>query len=84
MIDTRVSRKYNEAAFNGILPGDSTNKLIKLLGEPLDVRRPERGVEIWSYSLDGAALFGDFAWLSRRVIVTNGVVMRTEKRTVRN
>ena len=79
-IDTRYAPNYSERKFDSIQIGMTTNQLTELLGPPLyQMDKPLTKVSKWCYSDDGACWFGDFAWLGRSVIVSNGVIVSIGK-----
>ena len=72
-IDTCYAPGYTDGGFARIQPGMAEAEVVAVLGEPLYKRERGDG-EYWSYTADGKSTFGDFAWLWRCVVFTNGVV----------
>jgi outer membrane protein assembly factor BamE (lipoprotein component of BamABCDE complex) len=62
----------------------TNDQVVALLGRPLYTHEFWRshpayeawGDEVWSYTSDGAAPWGDWAWLSREVIFRDGRVVQ--------
>jgi hypothetical protein len=67
-LGTHFAPDYSEAAFDQIQIGDSKERVLELIGEPLercDMGRTKD--QFWCYSTDGGFLLLDFAWLYRAV-----------------
>ena len=73
-IDTCYASGYTDGGFARIQPGMAEAEVVAVLGEPLYKRERGDGGTYWSYTADGKSTFGDFAWLWRCVVFTNGVV----------
>ena len=73
-IDTEYAPGYTDRGFARIQPGMAETEVIALVGNPLYANRVEDVGEFWHYSTDGKCTFGDFAWLLRAVVFTNGIV----------
>jgi hypothetical protein len=80
-IDTRYAAGYSERGFERVQVGMSEDEVVALIGRPLEThafwKHPaykQWGQMVWSYTQDGAAPWGDWAWLSREVIFRNGRV----------
>lgn len=75
-IDTKFAEGYSEEKFQNIHNGMTIEKVILLLGSPLEtITNKDSKVATLYYSQDGAAPFGDFAWLGRVVLIKNGLVL---------
>ena len=87
-IDTRYAPDYAERKFQRIESGMTQEQVVGLIGQPLrkqsylgrDPVRLARREEEWSYTGDGAAWVGDWAWLSRKVVFNDGRVVQTVSR----
>jgi hypothetical protein len=86
-IDTRYASDYSERSFGRVEVGMTKDQVVELLGAPVRAHGfwrshpayKESGDEVWSYTGDGAAPWGDWAWLSREVIFRgNRVVQRVK------
>ena len=83
-IDTKYAPNYNERSFGRVEVGMTKDQVLALLGPPLDTHGFYRshpaykasGDEVWSYTSDGAAPWGDWAWLSREVIFRGDSVVQ--------
>jgi hypothetical protein len=88
-IGTEYAPGYSASGFAKVQPGMTREKVVSLIGEPLQKGRggvgpsesgnvaPHRNDEVWHYSNDSSALGGDWAWLSRNVAFRDGVVLQT-------
>ena len=84
-IDTQYAPGYSERAFSAIQAGDTSESVKKALGTPFAYLPAGDGVSVWYYTMDGKCReWGDFAWLLRTVWISNDVVLKTEKRIIRN
>jgi outer membrane protein assembly factor BamE (lipoprotein component of BamABCDE complex) len=79
-IDTRYAPGYTESGFNQITPGMTAQTVEQLIGRPFNIGMGADGTEYWFYSQDGNALFGDWAWLGREVIVREQRVVAVAQR----
>ncbi len=77
-IDTRYAPGFSEPAFAKIDVGMIKEAVQGQLGQPLRVQT-QGVVETWSYSLDGKCSWGDWAWLCRAVVLSNGTVISIER-----
>jgi hypothetical protein len=84
-IDTRYASGCSELRFRLIDVGMTREEVVQRIGQPLGKGRyhrewhpayKERGDEIWHYTTDGAAAWGDWAWLSRELIFREGRVVQ--------
>jgi hypothetical protein len=83
-IDTVYAPDFTERKFKQIEVGMREEEVVALIGLPFRTDRYSRGHpaykvtgdNVWSYTHDGAAPFGDWAWLSREVIFRNGSVVQ--------
>lgn len=66
-IDTVFAPQYSETGFEQIQIGDSQERVLDLIGEPLERGKLIQGQEQWVYSQDGGFCCFDFAWLWRSV-----------------
>lgn len=81
-IDTKYAPDYSERAFRRVEMGMTQEEVVGLLGHPLWTKgwrsshpgQTSAG-EVWVYSSDGGASWGDWAWLSREVIFRDGRVV---------
>jgi hypothetical protein len=73
-IDTRYAPGYNEAAFNQVTIGMTPQSVEQLAGKPLIISTETDSTQVWAYSTDGKAPFGDWAWMCRTVVFRNGKV----------
>ena len=82
-IDTEYAPGYTDRGFFRIRPGMTEAQVRSLIGEPFYTNEvwsynppgeDEYDGVYWHYSDDGKCTFGDFAWLQRNVVFTNGVV----------
>jgi len=80
-IDTRFAAGYSDAAFNAVAPDMSAAAVEHLLGKPLEIVPAADGSESWWYTSDGAAPFGDWAWLGREIVFRAGRVAEINSRT---
>jgi hypothetical protein len=64
--------------FNKVAPGMSAADLERKLGKPLLVVTNESSMQEWLYSDDGKCWWGDFAWLRRAVVLSNGMVVSVD------
>jgi hypothetical protein len=83
-IDTRYAPECSELKFRLLVKvGMSREEVVQRIGEPLHkgyVHRQRRSHliprdERWSYTQDGAHPWGDWAWLSRELIIRDGRVV---------
>ncbi|WP_199328921.1 hypothetical protein [Coleofasciculus sp. FACHB-1120] len=60
LIDTKLPSGFSEEKFSSIQLGIKKDEILKILPAP------EHSIERnnWSYGVDGAAPWGDFAWIS--------------------
>lgn len=83
-IDTRYAPGFSERKFAKVEVDMTRAQVVQLIGRPLVTHRwwrnhpayKEYGDEVWSYTGDGAAPWGDWAWLSREVIFRDGKVVQ--------
>lgn len=83
-IDTRYASGYSERKFRQVEVGMTETQVVALIGRPLGTHRYWRGHPaykfpgdfVWSYTSDGAAFWGDWAWLSREIIFHEGRVVQ--------
>ena len=92
-IDTKYASGYSERRFRRVETGMSKDKVAELLGDPLYKHEVSRshpaydrrsGDEVWSYTSDGAAPWGDWAWLARTVMFRDGHVVQRISQTYYN
>jgi hypothetical protein len=85
-IGTRFAPEYSERGFDAIKPGMTQQQVAALIGQPLGwgyhTAPPghalkKAGDVVWSYSTDTDGRGGDFAWLSREVVLRDGKVAHT-------
>lgn len=84
-IDTRYAPDFSERRFARVEVGMTREQVVGLIGQPLGTGRyysghpayKTAGDEVWTYTGDGAAWWGDWAWLSRQVIFRDGRVAQT-------
>ena len=79
-IDTEYAEGYSEEAFARLTVGMARTEAEAIMCQPLGVGTNKRGVVKVSYTCDGAAPFGDFAWFGRGLEISNGVVTRVVNR----
>jgi hypothetical protein len=79
-IDTEYAEGYSEDDFEKITVGMSRTDAEAIMCAPLGVGTNKSGLVRTSYTCDGAAPFGDFAWFARGLEISNGVVTRVVKR----
>ncbi|MEP0880045.1 hypothetical protein NDI49_00605 [Trichocoleus sp. ST-U3] len=60
LIDTKLPLDFLEEKFSRIQLGMGKDEILKILPAP----EHSLDRENWSYGVDGAALWGDFAWIS--------------------
>ncbi|MFE1746252.1 hypothetical protein [Coleofasciculus sp. H7-2] len=60
LIDTKLPSGFSEEKFSSIQLGMDKDEILKILPAP------EHSIDRdnWSYGVDGAAFWGDFAWIS--------------------
>src|SRR5690349_20171514 len=85
-IDTRFAPGFSERKFAQVAVGMTAAEVEALVGRPLGThaypRRTthpaykEAGDEVWTFTSDGAAPWGDWAWLSRELIFREGRVVQ--------
>jgi hypothetical protein len=90
-IGTRFASGFSHLGFARIEAGMTTEQVISLIGKPLTsgYSRPSPtgaslwrpGDLTWTYSTDGSARGGDWAWLSREIVFRNGIVIQKVKWT---
>ena len=78
-IDTVYADGYSEEAFSKLTVGMSRSEAESIMCPPLGVGTNKSGLVRISYTKDGAAPFGDFAWFGRGLEISNGVVTRVVK-----
>jgi hypothetical protein len=90
-IDTVYAADCTERKFGQIKVGMTKAEVVARIGQPLhSQRRGKRhpayaeGDEVWSYTHDGAAPIGDWAWLSRQLIFAEGRVVQKVYLTLYN
>ena len=79
-IDTKYAEGYSEKEFEQIAVGMARTEAEAIMCQPLGVGTNKSGLVQISYTCDGAAPFGDFAWFGRGLEISNGVVTRVVKR----
>ena len=50
-----------------------------MLGRPLLMTTNKNGLVEWAFSNDGKCWWGDFAWLHRAIVLSNGTVVSIER-----
>jgi len=78
-IDTKYSPGFKQSVFNQVVVGTTAADLERKLGKPLLVVTNESGSQEWSFTDDGKCWWGDFAWLHRAAILSNGIVVSIER-----
>ena len=78
-IDTYYASGFSEANFKRVSLGLTANEVEGLLGKPLSILRRENGTEEWLFTADGKCKWGDFAWLCRSLVISNGLVISMER-----
>ena len=88
-IETNYAPGYSERHFKRVEVGMTNEQVIALLGHPLrteefSTSQPSYrnyGEQVWSYTREGSWPLGDWAWLSREVVFSEGHVARLVSRT---
>jgi acetyltransferase-like isoleucine patch superfamily enzyme len=80
-IDTTFAKGFTEEHFDMIEKGQTTASVTELLGQPIEIETNRDGTMRSWYTQDGKCRFGDFAWLGRSVLISNGVVVSAESQT---
>ena len=78
-IDTRFSSYFSKSDLLKVSAGMNLEEVKNLLGEPLGKKSYPDGKVEWSYSGDGKAWFGDWAWYDYDVNFMNDVVISVSK-----
>ena len=73
-IDTHCTPGYSEELFTSISVGMPLSEVESLMPAPLEVWTNAEGIVSMWYTRDGKCRFGDFAWQSRTISVTTGIV----------
>lgn len=79
-IDTHYAKNYTEKKFDELELRASLRSVEEILGKPVKSEKKENGDIIYYYSKDGKCWWGDFAWLSRKIIIRDGELIEKEKR----
>lgn len=80
-IDTMFAKGFTEESFDRIENGQTAAAVTEMLGQPIAMVTNRDGTIRLLYTEDGKCRFGDFAWLGRSVLISNGVVAATESQT---
>jgi hypothetical protein len=90
-IDTVYAAHCTERKFGQIKVGMTKADVVARIGQPINIHRRGRrhpayaeGDEVWSYTHDGGAPIGDWAWLSRELIFAEGRVVQKVYSTLYN
>ena len=78
-IDTHYAPGFSEANFRKVLPGMTVSEVEALVGKPLFKQKKQTAMEEWGYTDDGKCKWGDFAWLRRAVVVSEGIVISVDR-----
>lgn len=78
-IDTTFATGYTEQSFKRVVTGMPATEVESLLGQPLLMTTNKNGSVEWAYSNDGKCWWGDFAWLNRAIVFSNGTVVSIER-----
>ncbi len=73
-IDTRYAPGYSETEFEKIRGGMTWDEVNRIMCPPLEIATNRNGMIHLSYTSDGNAPFGDFAWFGRGLEISNGIV----------
>lgn len=79
-VDTCFAPGYSKKAFEAVEVGMSETDVTSILGEPLSADPAPEGISanpdrIWSYTRDGCAPYGDFAWYGQHIGLKEGRVV---------
>lgn len=70
-LNLKYRAEFSEKEFDALKKGSSQSKVLNLLGEPTEQNTNRNGTIDWYYGTDGAAAFGDFAWVQYSIFLSN-------------
>lgn len=78
-IDTRYAEGFSEVAFKRLAVGVPWEEANRIMCPPLGITTNSNGTLSVSYTCDGNAPFGDFAWFARSLEISNGLISKVDR-----